>query len=587
MANDQQPHPVNFREVADRILSNVKLFVMEDDSTFYVYKNGVYTADGAEAMLNREVRRVSDDMNMFRGAPLVPADRKFIAEVFDYIRVSRMVKRSHIGTDSRIINLRNGLLNIDTMEFTEHTDGHYSTVQYPIDYNTDAKCPAIEKFINEVVLPGDVNTLLEYTGYSLIPGNSMKVLAMLYGGRDAGKSTYCRLIESLVCASNVAHVSPQSIQEDRFAKARLYGKVLNTVPDIGDKPLSGTEAIKSLVGNDEISADQKYKNPINFVNKSHIFWGANSVPDIKNDDVDFYNKVLMVNFPNTFTGSKRDPDLIRRLTDPTELSGFFNMLIDARKRLMERGEFVESVTGADSRGRYRRLSNPIASFLEDHVVSSVDNIQKNTLHMHYVNWCSDNGVRHVAENVFGKKLKGLGYEDTQIRNGDDRTRVWLNIAYVDRKPTVQTTLNVTRVTCLSRVNGEASDMDTGEEENENMSLSQVSHVISLKDSIENKDIVYRDGNAQKPEYPVTSQPMAVNSAVLRVEPVTTSQPVTTHKTLRQDLINFIKVMHPSLVVDDIPSAVEVFCMRWPGYRANPGPEYVCKLAEILQSRGWK
>lgn len=581
MAGEQLTRPVNFKDVAEELLKNVKLFVMEDDNTFYIYDNGVYTSDGAEAKLNLKIRDLTDEMNGSRGAPLIPANRKFVAEVFDYIRIRRLVKRKDIGFNNNILNLRNGLLNVETMEFTEHTDGYYNIVQYPVKYDPAATCPGIEKFINEVVAPDDIDTLLEYSGYSLVPGNSLKVFAMLYGGRDAGKSTYCRLIESIVGAPNVAHVSPQSIQEDKFAKSRLYGKVLNTVPDIGDKPLSGTESIKSLVGNDEISADQKYKNPINFVNKSHTFFGANRVPDIKNDDMDFYDKVLMINFPHMFTGTKRDLGLADRLTTDNELSGFFNLLIAARKRLIERGAFTVSGTARNSRDVYRMQSNPINLFLDEHVISSEDNILKNVLHSHYVKWCRNMGVTAVADSVFGKKLKSLGYEDSQLRIGGIPKRFWLNIAYVDTKPTFQTLL----VTKTSRDgNGQilpAYDMDTGEGDEEKSSMYQVSQAFSKTNSKE-EDIIYSKRNLlQNTCYPVTGQPIAENRFIHVL------QQNDGNSLLKKDIINHVKKTYPGYIIEDIPGAVDAFCLKYPGYAAEPGREYIINLFEMLKLRGWK
>lgn len=586
MGTDQPIQHVNFRDVADEILKTVPLFVMADDNTFYIYKDGVYMLDDAE--LNRKIRDLSDQMNIERGISKPrPVTRQFIAEALDYIRVHRMFPRDAIGSNSNILNLENGLLNVDTMEFTEHTDRHYSIVQYPVKYDLNAKCPAIEKFLNEVVLHGDLETLIEYTGYSLVPGNSMKVLMMLYGGRDAGKSTYCKLIESLVGARSVAHVSPQSIQDDKFAKARLYGKILNTVPDIGDKPLSGTESIKSLIGNDEISADQKYKNSINFVNRSHIFWGANSVPDIKNDDLDFYDKVLMANFPHKFVGSKRNLSLVRQLITPSELSGFLNVLLAARKRLIERGGFIESATGFDSRSRYRRQSNPIACFLEEHVVSSMDNIQKPVLHDHYVKWCNANGIRGVAPNIFGKKLRALGYEDTQLRIESGRPSFWLGIAYVAHKPIVQMVLNVRGGGGCQDFGPLSSDMDTGEWESEKEKVSEVTRVISHKLG-DKENIEYSiEAFGQKPLQPLTPS----TDGNFQEETIRSSSddPLTSSCAglLRYDLVNFVKAYYPGFVVDSVPSLVEAFCRKWPGYKNNPGSVYICQFAEKMAERGWK
>ena len=595
MVSDNTVKPVNFRDVAERVMSTIPLFVMQDDSTFYVYENGVYISDGAEPILNRAIRSIADDMNIDRGFTPNPVNRKFVAEVFDYIRVHKVIPRNRIGSKLHILNLKNGLLNLENMEFTEHDPKYYSIIQYPVKYDPAAECKTIWKFLEETVQPGDLETLVEYTGYSLVPGNSFKVLAMLYGGRDAGKSTYCNLVEAMFGKQYTAHVPPQTIQENKFAASQLYGKVLNIVPDIGDKPLSGTESIKTLLGNDEITADQKYKSGIHFVNKSHIFWGANKIPDIKNDDIDFYDKVLMVNFPHRFDETNADRTLISRMTSETELSGFLNLLIAARARLIERGKFKKTETGSGcmtARDRYRIESNPVEYFLERYTVPSLDDISKTQLHAYYRRWCETQNIKSLAINMFGKRLKSLGYEDARSNDCEFRARVWLGVAY--REPATDSPSSSTEGSGQPDVNC----LDTGRREegkscNENDSMSRLStlnpcsvhdktlscpsvHVYSSINKTRKKDnIVYRDTVGIK-------SPIAINLADpgnLGGQPGQPGHAI--------DLVKFVHDNYPNLVVDDMTKLIDDFCIMYPVYGMQPGPDALCQLALILKERGWK
>lgn len=601
MGNDQTVKPVNFRDVAERIMSTVPLFVMQDDNTFYIYKNGVYESGSAEPFLNRAIRSTADDMNIERGFTPAPVNKKFIAEVFDYIRVHKVIARGLVGSNERILNLKNGLLNLDTMEFADHDSGYYSIIQYPVNYDPSATCPVIDKFISETVQPGDIETLVEYTGYSLVPGNSFKVLAMLYGGRDAGKSTYCNLVEALFGKQYTAHVPPQTIQENKFAASQLYGKVLNIVPDIGDKPLSGTETIKTLLGNDEITADQKFKSGIHFVNKSHIFWGANKTPDIKNDDLDFYDKVLMVNFPHRFDESNADRSLLDRMTSDTELSGFLNRLIAARKSLLDRGKFMKTETCngcTSSRDRYRMESNPVEFFLERYTIASTGDISKPILHRYYAMWCESHGIKPLPDNLFGKRLKLLGREDAQIWNGESRTRVWLGIAYREPSPDPMATDCDGAVPHAAKLH-EHREEGEGEGYIENDNSHRLSHAVTCSEQdktlsvtcsqvnssineVKKNNIVYRGGVVNACDTCVT----CADHDSEQSEPVL---PVTAHDFhgIKFDLIHFVKQNHPGLFVEDLAKLADDFCTAYPVYGANPGPAVVAEYAEILKERGWR
>jgi len=45
--------------------------------------------------------------------------------------------------DLHFINLRNGMIDLRTMDLEPHHPSYYSTVQVPVKYNPDAKCPPI------------------------------------------------------------------------------------------------------------------------------------------------------------------------------------------------------------------------------------------------------------------------------------------------------------------------------------------------------------------------------------------------------------------------------------------------------------
>jgi phage/plasmid-associated DNA primase len=70
-------------------------------------------------------------------------------------------------SDFNVLNLQNGLLNIDTGELKEHSPDHLSLVQLPLSFDPKAKCPNILKFLGQVLHPQDVFTALQIIGYCL------------------------------------------------------------------------------------------------------------------------------------------------------------------------------------------------------------------------------------------------------------------------------------------------------------------------------------------------------------------------------------------------------------------------------------
>ena len=79
----------------------------------------------------------------------------------NHIKRRTGIERDKFYADLDILNLQNGLLNINSGEFREHTANEFSLVQLTVKYNPNAKCPNILKFLGQVLKPKDVFTALE------------------------------------------------------------------------------------------------------------------------------------------------------------------------------------------------------------------------------------------------------------------------------------------------------------------------------------------------------------------------------------------------------------------------------------------
>ncbi|MBA3749316.1 MAG: hypothetical protein H0X03_00175 [Nitrosopumilus sp.] len=63
--------------------------------------------------------------------------------------------RNRIDYDVNIINLRNGLYDINKNELRPHSPYYYSINQKPIVYNPKAKPKMYGKFLNQILYPSE------------------------------------------------------------------------------------------------------------------------------------------------------------------------------------------------------------------------------------------------------------------------------------------------------------------------------------------------------------------------------------------------------------------------------------------------
>lgn len=164
------------------------------------------------------------------------------------------------------------------MDFDKHSSKRYFLCQIPIEYNPNAKCPNILRFLGQVFKPKDVFTALEIIGYCLYRSAKYEKAVLCIGKGSNGKTTFLKVIDNLLGSKNMSHVSLQDLGNDRFASAGLYGKLANTFADLKSDKLTHSGPFKMLVSGDFIRAQHKFKNPFEFQNYAKLIFSANEIP---------------------------------------------------------------------------------------------------------------------------------------------------------------------------------------------------------------------------------------------------------------------------------------------------------------------
>jgi putative DNA primase/helicase len=281
------------------------------------------------------------------------ATTRYVADVIGHIRAFTYITRESIEKDqSKYINLKNKLLNLEKWEFEAHNPEIKLISQIPVDHNEKAECPRINKFLKDVVAKSDVELLCEIAGYCLTTDCSHQKAFMLYGRGSNGKSVFLALLESLVGKANTASESLQKLEHDKYRTTKLYGKRVNICGDIPDSKMEKTEIFKKLTsGIDSIDGENKYQDSFVFKNTAKLVFSANSLPEAKSDRA-YYRRWQLITFPNDFEGGTEDKSLIKKLQAPNELSGFLNLALDALKRLKQKGEFTNSKSIQETQREY-------------------------------------------------------------------------------------------------------------------------------------------------------------------------------------------------------------------------------------------
>jgi P4 family phage/plasmid primase-like protien len=342
------------KERIENVLESMYYFkTMQDTKEIYWYDEltGIYAPMG-EILIETQAEQMDPEVST-----------GVIMEAMNHIRRRTYTKRSDFDTNQpHVINLQNGVLDMETLILEEHSNDRLHLVQIPVTYDPNATCPNIEKFINEVLSPEDVNTALEIIGYCLLKSSKYEKAVMLVGLGSNGKSVFLKLIEKFIGSHNISHVSLQDLDKDLFASAGLYCKLANTFADLKKVKLLSSGNFKMLVSGDTIRAQNKHQRAFDFNNYATLIFSANEIPDSEDTGFAYYRRWLILAFEKIFDEETKDVNLIGKLTTPEELSGLLNLAIKALKRVMERGGWP-NIPVDEIRQKYESRSNTLDAFI--------------------------------------------------------------------------------------------------------------------------------------------------------------------------------------------------------------------------------
>lgn len=392
-----------------------------DSGTIYYYKEGVYVPGDifVEKLAEQDIPECTNSNVKEAKGTLI---RRTYAEPDKFHR------------DLFIINVKNGLLDLRTGKMQPHNPDTITTVQLPITFDPNAKCPNIEEFLKEVLNPEDIKLSYEIAGWFLWRQYHIHKAIMLYGHGRNGKGTLLRLYETFLGINNCSHVSLQKLVSDRFAPVDLVGKAANIFGDLPQKDLSETDIFKCLTGGDAIRVEDKFKKAFDMRNEAKLIFSANELPKTPDNTVGFFSRWIIIIFLNQFGTLERplNPNLDDELHTPEELSGFLNKALEGLSRLRSNNwQFTYKLTEADVARMYQRLSDPVYAFLEDCCVEDYSSrISKRMLYDVYCGYAKINKIKPLNIRKFGKCVQEQGcmaIEDCWISENENQYKGWQGV----------------------------------------------------------------------------------------------------------------------------------------------------------------
>lgn len=143
-------------------------------------------------------------------------------------------------------------------------------------------------------------------------GRTMWYVDSSENGQGGGaKSTTALMIGALVGEAAVLNINMDDMQK-QFGLANLVGKrlLIGNETNAGTKGIEGTDVIKKIARSETVTVERKHKDGFEYKPRALAIQCMNTrTPKIKEKDVAFYRKVVILDFPATLTGGVQHDEI--------------------------------------------------------------------------------------------------------------------------------------------------------------------------------------------------------------------------------------------------------------------------------------
>lgn len=438
-----------FSDAAYELMIQNEFRTLEDTDKILFYKDGIYHENG-----ELQIKMLCEDW-------IKECTRDIVNEITATIKRKTPILRAMFDNDDFEICLLNCVVNTATGKITPHSHTNMFRSQLPVDYDPKARCPKFVRFLHTCLPhPDDYIDQLEAFASGLLK-NRPKLEAMFFetGKGDNGKSTFINIINWFYGPENISTVSIHELLYNKFAKARLENKRVNTFPDIESDALDNFGILKALVSGDAVDAEFKYQNPYTFVCHAKLFFSANELPEIKEKTFATFKRIRLTKWSQSFVKvpvfemekekmqvkypeytiheiadelSINGVHLMDRqfvnsiLDDESEKSGILNLLLIVARNIVKRDGFFNDYSHTQLNELWSENSTMIEAFVKDCLVRDHTSwVDKSKVYQVYHAYCRQYGKPPKPDNVFHPVLQSLfNIESSQKRVKGGKIRIY-------------------------------------------------------------------------------------------------------------------------------------------------------------------
>lgn len=406
-------------DIANLLVEKHKIKTIGSEITreLYLYRDGVYI-EGTN-ILKSEIFKLLEEQ----------CGSHHQKEIIERVKDKTLVLRKDLVPPQHLINLENGVFDIKERKLLPHSSDYNFFSKLPIVYKEGADCPAIKKFLSEVLPEADVRVVQEWFGYALYRKYFIKKAIIFVGEGNTGKTTLLRVLQRFIGLDNISGVSLQRISADKFSAAHFYNKAVNIYDDLSFKDINDNGGFKIATGGGIITGEYKFGNQFQFENFAKLTFACNKIPEVEDvNDPAYFERWIILNFRNV--AKTPDKFLIDKITTDDEISGLFNFALEGLQRLLATQAFSYEKTSSEIKTEMQRSGSPLAQFVHERMEEAIGEWRsKDDLHTAYVEFSRLRGLPPMTIEEVGRNLSNYAdYVLSRKKLVDDKqVNGWRNV----------------------------------------------------------------------------------------------------------------------------------------------------------------
>lgn len=314
-----------------------------------------------------------------------------------------------LDENKSIINIQNGIFDLDNMKLSEHNPKALCTRMGGASMPDNPKIP--EKwlaFLDQIF--GNDKELIRYIqkalGYSLSGNTSEQCAFFLYGTGRNGKSTFLEVVRKIM-GDYATNIQPESIMVKASTNtansdiARLKGArfVTSVEPNEGMRLNEGL--LKQLTGDDMITARKLYGDEFEFRPEFKLWMATNHKPTIRGTDLGIWRRIHIIPFTVTIPEEVVDKNLPFKLIQ--ELPDILAWIVEGYRLWKMEGLRKPKVI-ADAVEEYRNEMDVISAFLASDYVIQGGECKAQALYAVYCQWAAECNEYKMPSRKFGLEM---------------------------------------------------------------------------------------------------------------------------------------------------------------------------------------